>query len=89
MELAYFQTSAIGVFAGAEIHQHGVTSNVLKKLMQPAQDEGLTKTTLVQLCASGHGRAADYSLGIVTTSAENIGFIRKAVKTWASGGCVS
>lgn len=89
MEFAYFQTSAIGVFAGAEIHQHGVTSDVLKKLLQHAQDEGLNKTTVVQLCASDHDRAADYSLGIVATSAENIGFIREAVKTWASGGCVS
>ncbi|KAK4031477.1 killer toxin subunits alpha/beta [Parachaetomium inaequale] len=89
MEFAYFQTSAIGVFAGAEIHQHGVTSDVLKRLLQHAQDEGLTRTTVVQLCASGHGRAADYSLGVVATSAENIGFIREAVRTWASGGCVS
>jgi hypothetical protein len=89
MEFAYFQTSAIGVFAGAETHQHGVTSDVLEKLLQHAQDEGLTVTTVVQLCASGHRRGADYSLGIVATSAENVGFIREAVKTWASGGCVS
>lgn len=89
MDFPYFQTSAIGVFAEAEIHQHGVTSNVLKKPLQHAQDQGLTKTTVVQLCASGHGRDADYSLRIAATSAKNIGFIREAVKTWASRGCVS
>jgi hypothetical protein len=89
MEFAYFQTSAVGIFAGAEIHQHGVTSDVLEKLLQHAQNQGLTKTTVVQLCASGQGRGADYSLGVMATSAKNIGFIREAVKTWASGECVS
>lgn len=89
MEFAYSQSSAIGLFAGAEIHQHGVTSGVLQKLPEYAQEKAISETTMVQLCGSGDGRGADYSLGIVATSAKNLGFVQQAVKTWASGKCVS
>jgi LysM repeat protein len=40
-----------------------------------------------QLCGSD-GRGADYSFGIIATSAKNLDFAQKAVRTWASGACV-
>jgi hypothetical protein len=88
MEFAYSQSSAVGLYAGAEVHQHGLTSDVLEKFLGYAQDNGLSKTTVVQLCGAD-GRGADYSIGIVATSANNLPFIQKAVKTWSDGECVS
>lgn len=88
MEFGYFQSSAIGIFAGAEVHQHGVSSVVLRKLLEYAQERGVSKTTVVQLCGADE-RGADYSIGVVATSAKNLGFVQKAVKAWANGGCVS
>ncbi|KAI4700360.1 hypothetical protein J4E89_011002 [Alternaria sp. Ai002NY15] len=88
MEFAYSQSSAIGVYAGAEVHQHGLTAEVLNKFLLHVQNQGLSKTTVVQLCAA-EGRGADYSVGIVATSAKNLPFVQTAVKTWSDGECVS
>jgi hypothetical protein len=49
MEFAYSQSSSIGLFAGAEVHQHGITKVVLEKLLQYAQDKAVSKTTVVQV----------------------------------------
>ncbi|KFY07990.1 hypothetical protein V492_06644 [Pseudogymnoascus sp. VKM F-4246] len=88
IEFAYFQSSVIGIFAGAEVHQHGVGSDVLKNLLKYVEDNAVSKTTVVQLCGVD-GRGADYSIGIVASSAKNLPFVKNAVKTWADGGCVS
>lgn len=88
MEFAYSQSSAVGLFVGAELHQHAVTSDVLEKLLQYVQKKAVSKTTIFQLCGAS-GRGADYSIGIVATSAKDLPFIQKFVKTWANGECVS
>ncbi|KAF2809813.1 putative glycosyl hydrolase, family 18 [Mytilinidion resinicola] len=88
IEFAYSKSSAIGLFAGAEIHQHGVTLEVLKKLLEYAQDKAISKTFVIQLCGTD-GRGADYNIGMVATSEKNLPFIHETVKTWADGGCVS
>jgi hypothetical protein len=88
MEFAYSQSSAIGVYAGAEVNQHGLTAEVLNKFLSYVQEQGISKTTVVQLCGA-EGRGADYGMGIVATSAKNLPFVQKAVKTWLSGDCVS
>lgn len=88
MEFAYSQSSAIGVYAGAEVNQHGLTAEVLKKFLDYAQEQGTSKTTVIQLCGA-EGRGADYGVGIVATRAKNLPFVQEAVKTWLSGDCVS
>jgi hypothetical protein len=88
IEFAFSQSAAIGLFAGTEVHQHGVTSDVLDKLLEYARDNAVSKTTVVQLCAAD-GRGADYSIGLVAASAKNLPFVQGAVKAWAEGGCVS
>jgi hypothetical protein len=52
MEFAYSQSSSIGLFAGAEVHQHGITKVVLEKLLKYAQDKAVSKTTVVQVSAN-------------------------------------
>lgn len=49
IEFAYSQSSSIGLFSGAEVHQHGITTLVLEKILQYAQDKAISKTTVVQV----------------------------------------
>ncbi|KAF2003786.1 glycoside hydrolase family 18 protein [Amniculicola lignicola CBS 123094] len=88
IEFAYSQSSAIGLYAGVEVHQHGLTSEILEKLLEYVQAKALARTTVIQLCGT-NGLGADYSIGIVATSSKNLPFIQKSVKTWADGDCVS
>ncbi|KID93428.1 Glycoside hydrolase, subgroup, catalytic core, partial [Metarhizium majus ARSEF 297] len=83
----YSQSAVVGVFAGAELHQHGLVTETLDSLLKYAAEKSMSKTTVIQLCRE-HGLGADYALGIVTTSARNLGFAQEAVKTWANGKCV-
>jgi hypothetical protein len=77
---SYSQSSAINLFAGAEAHQHGVTSDVLERFLKYTEDKSISKTTVVQLCRA-KDRSADYSIGIVASSAKNLDFVQEAVKT--------
>ncbi|CZS91648.1 uncharacterized protein RCO7_06969 [Rhynchosporium graminicola] len=84
----YSQSAVIGVFVGAELHQHGVMSDVLDKFLKYSQEKSFSRSTVVQLCGIG-GLGADYSIGIVISSSKNLEFVQGAVKTWAEGKCVS
>ncbi|EFQ36789.1 glycosyl hydrolase family 18 [Colletotrichum graminicola] len=84
MAFGYSQSAVIGLFAGAEVHQHGVTADVLDKFLEHAQDKSISSSTMVQLCGAEH-RGADYSIGIVASSTNNLDFVQQAVKTWADG----
>jgi hypothetical protein len=50
IEFAYAQSASIGLFSGAEIHQHGITADILKKLLEYAQENAISKTTILQVC---------------------------------------
>ncbi|TIC91663.1 Killer toxin subunits alpha/beta [Colletotrichum higginsianum] len=88
MAFSYSQSAAIGLFAGAEVHQHGVAADVLDKFLEYAQDKSISSSTVVQLCGA-EDRGADYSIGIVARSAKNLEFVQEAVNTWANGKFVS
>ncbi|KAL5364727.1 putative glycosyl hydrolase, family 18 [Aspergillus floccosus] len=88
MAFGYSQSAVIGVFAGAEVHQHGVTTDVLNNFLDYAEKRSVSKTTVVQLCQAD-GRGADYGIGIVVSSPKHLPFVQEAVKTWVDGRCVS
>lgn len=88
LNFGYSQSSVIGVFAGAEVHQHGVTAEVLKRFLEYAKVNTVSKASLVQLCGLD-GRGADYSIGIISSGVKNLALVQEAVKTWADGRCVS
>ncbi|KAF1973227.1 putative glycosyl hydrolase, family 18 [Bimuria novae-zelandiae CBS 107.79] len=88
IEFAYSQSAAIGLFSGVELHQHGITADVLDNLLAYVEKQTISNTIIVQLCGA-KDRGADYSIGIVATSAENLPFVHKSVSTWANGGCVN
>jgi hypothetical protein len=84
----YSQSAVVGVFAGAEVHQHGVTTNVLNKLLDYVEKNSISETTVVQLCQAD-GRGADYGIGIIVSSAKHLPVVQDAVKAWVKGRCVS
>jgi hypothetical protein len=57
IEFAYSQSAAIGLFAGAEVHQHGVTSDVLDKLLEYARDNAVSQRRLRSSSAQPMGVA--------------------------------
>ncbi|KAF1972056.1 glycoside hydrolase [Bimuria novae-zelandiae CBS 107.79] len=88
LEFAYSQTAAIGLYVGIELHQHGITADVLESFIEYVGENAISETTIVQLCGADN-RGADYNIGLVATSADNLSFIRESVRIWATGGCVS
>ena len=88
LSFAYHQSVLLGVFGGAEVHQHGLTTEVLNKFIEYAEQRSVSKTTLVQLC-EGDGRGADYGVGIIAGSSKNFALIQDTIKTWADGKCVA
>lgn len=88
MAFGYSQSSVVGLFAGAEVHQHGVAFDILNKLLKYAETNPISQTTVLQVCETNN-RGADYSAGIIVSNAKNLPFVRKAVKTWADGRCMS
>ena len=67
----YSQSVVMGVFAGAELHQHSQTAEVLTKLLEFVEQQPISSTTLFQLCPV-NGLGADYTLGIVVTGAAHL-----------------
>lgn len=49
IEIAYSQSSIMGLFAGAELHQQGITMDILSKLMDYIRDREISKTTVLQV----------------------------------------
>ncbi|KAF4170541.1 hypothetical protein CNMCM8927_004533 [Aspergillus lentulus] len=88
LAFGYSQSAVVGVFAGAEVHQHGVTTNVLNKLLDYVENNSVSETTIVQLCQAD-GRGADYGISIIVSSAKHLLVVQDAVKTWVKGRCVS
>ncbi|KAI6778523.1 uncharacterized protein J7T54_005047 [Emericellopsis cladophorae] len=86
MSMAYFQSSLVGVFGGAEVHQHGLTAELLDRFLTHAEETSLSKTTLVQLCESD-GRGSDYGVGVIAGSTNNFAVVQKAMRSWANGRC--
>ncbi|WYZ36132.1 hypothetical protein EsH8_XI_000015 [Colletotrichum jinshuiense] len=82
MAFGYSQSGVVGLFAGAEVHQHGVTAGVLDKFLEHAQEKSISSSIVVQLCGA-EDRGANYSIGIVASSTKNLEFVQEAFKMWA------
>ncbi|KAM0469616.1 hypothetical protein ACHAPX_010395 [Trichoderma viride] len=88
MAFGYSQSSIVGLFAGAEVHQHGMALDMLNRLLKYADTNAMSQTTVLQVCET-NDRGADYSAGIFVSNAKNFASVQKAVKTWADGKCIS
>jgi hypothetical protein len=47
IEFAHFESAVVGLFAGAELHQHGMTTDVLEELPKHALENVMSKRTIV------------------------------------------
>lgn len=88
MAFGYSKSSVVGLFAGAEVHQHGVAFDILSRLLKYAETNPISQTTVLQVCQTNN-QGADYGVGIIASSSKNLAFVQNAVKTWADGRCIS
>lgn len=88
ISIGYSQSALLAVFSGPEVHQHGLTFEILREFMNDAKTSLSSKTTIVQLCQNNDGLGADYIIGIIATSSSNVDLAQEALRTWSSGKCV-
>jgi hypothetical protein len=88
VQCAYSQSAVIGLFAGVELHQYGLSVGVLAKLLRYIEDQAVSESIMVQLCGT-HNFGADYSIGIFATSAAELPSVQNFVGTWSRGKCVT
>ncbi|KAH0498490.1 hypothetical protein TgHK011_005743 [Trichoderma gracile] len=87
--VAYSRSTVVGLFAGAEVFQHGIHAEVLNRFLQDVEGDNASPSSLVvQLCPES-GRGADYAIGIVAAPAQDLTLVQEALQTWTGGKCVS
>lgn len=85
---AYSGSIALGLYAG--VGMQNTTANILEQFVAKVQTVGISESVLIQLCASpAQNRSSRYSLGIVASGNGDIAFVQNAVRTWASGECIT
>lgn len=84
----YSGGSVVGLYSGKEVHQQGVTAQLLGKFQEYVQKGGVPESVVVQLCNVG-GRGADYAIGIAASLSGDLSFVQNAAKAWNDGKCVS
>ncbi|KAH7116609.1 putative glycosyl hydrolase, family 18 [Dactylonectria estremocensis] len=89
LTFGYSRSSAIGLFAGAEVYQHGLHADILSRFLEDAaKQESFSGTRIAQLC-TGNGCGSDYAVGIISTTSDRLPFVQEVIRTWADGRCVS
>lgn len=89
LTFGYSRSSVLGLFAGAEVYQHGLHAKVLSRFLEDAATlQSFSGTRIVQLCAE-NGRGSDYSVGIIATASDRLPLVQEVVRTWADGRCLS
>ncbi|KAL7783620.1 glycoside hydrolase family 18 protein [Trichoderma ceciliae] len=84
----YSRSAVVGLFAGAEVYQHGVHADILSRFLQDLEKKKpISDTQIVQLCPD-HGRGADYAVGIIVAPVDGFTLVQEAVRAWADGRCV-
>ncbi|KAL6907356.1 glycoside hydrolase family 18 protein [Trichoderma evansii] len=89
LTFGYSQSAVIGLFAGAEVYQHGIHTDILSRLLKDLEDNKTSsEVQIVQLCPY-NGRGADYAVGIIVAPANDLQLVQETVRTWADGRCVA
>lgn len=78
----------VGVYSGKEVHQQGITAQLLSSFQQYVENNGASESMVTQLC-DADDRGADYAIGIVASLSGDLAFVQSAVKAWNDGECVS
>ncbi|KAI1177579.1 glycoside hydrolase family 18 protein [Nemania sp. FL0916] len=89
LAFGYARTAIFGLYAGAEVYQHGVHAKILSRFLQDlGANEAPSGTRIAQLCHST-GLGADYAVGIITGPIGDLSLVRDVMRSWADGRCVS
>ena len=88
ISFGYSGTSVVGLYSGKEVHQQGVTAQLLSSFQQYVRENGARESLVIQLCNSD-GRGSDYAIGIVASLSGDLSFVQSAVKAWNDGECIS
>jgi LysM repeat protein len=88
ISFAYSGKSVVGLYSGKEIHQQGVTTQLLNDFQHYVQKSSAPESLVTQLC-NADGRGSDYAIGIVASSSGDLSFVQNAVKAWNDGECIS
>ncbi|KAI0190106.1 glycoside hydrolase family 18 protein [Astrocystis sublimbata] len=91
LAFGYSQTAVIGLFAGAEVYQHGMHNTILDHFLQDLEARQISSSPsplIAQLCPRD-GLGADYAVGVVAGFADDLALVQKVMRTWADGRCVS
>ncbi|KAL6801940.1 glycoside hydrolase family 18 protein [Trichoderma sp. SZMC 28012] len=89
LTFGYSQSAVVGLFAGAEVYQHGIHADILSRFLQDVEDKKTSsEVQIVQLCPS-NGRGADYAVGIIVAPANDLDLVQETVRTWSDGRCVA
>ncbi|KAJ3573148.1 hypothetical protein NPX13_g4807 [Xylaria arbuscula] len=85
----YSQGSIFGLFAGVEVYQHNVHVDILSHFLQDLETNDFPSGPLIaQLCAV-NGLGADYAVGMVVGSVDDLALVREVMQRWTNGICVS
>lgn len=76
--------TSVGIYMGSALHRQGLLPSILKDIIARVQDDGITETTVVQLCDS---RTSRYSLGVIINSNDDLLATQKAVQSWRNSTC--
>lgn len=85
---AYSGHAVLGVYAGSGIQSQGIATTVLRQFAAHVEANGMSKSLLVQLCAT-NGRSSKFALGIVASAKANLSFVQETVMSWSHGKCIT
>ncbi|KAL5346705.1 hypothetical protein ACLOAV_008412 [Pseudogymnoascus australis] len=85
---AYSGHAVLGVYAGSGIQSQGIATTVLRQFAAHVEANGMSKSLLVQLCAT-NGRSSKFALGIVASANANLSFVQETVMSWSHGKCIT
>jgi chitinase len=85
INFAYAGKTSVGIYMGSALHRQGLLTSILEDLIDRVEQEGVTETTVVQLCDS---RTSRYSMGVIINSNEDLLATQMAVQSWRDTSCL-
>ncbi|GAW26853.1 putative glycoside hydrolase family 18 protein [Rosellinia necatrix] len=89
LAFGYSQGAVFNLFAGAQVYQHGVHADILNRFLQDLEAKATSSGPLIAQLCPPNGLGADYAVGIIAGSVDDLSVIRGVMQSWAEGNCIS
>ncbi|KAI3322279.1 glycoside hydrolase family 18 protein [Xylariaceae sp. AK1471] len=76
LAFGYSQGAVFNLFAGAQVYQHGVHADILSRFLQDLKAKATFSEPLIAQLCPPTGLGADYAVGIVAGSVDDLSLIR-------------